>query len=81
MIVLFNVEKKKNIIAADYCYEDRTDIGHVEYDINTGKIIKYKKNKEDEKHNSNMGSGKSRQAFELMVKHNKYPETYHYCWY
>ena len=61
-------------------------MGKVVYDVENDKLIEVKYSQADvESLNDNGGTvygfGHLIDAFRLMVKHNKYPETYRYIWF
>lgn len=82
MVTLKNVTKIDNILAADYFPEDRqNDLGHIEYNILTGKIENIKHCEEDEKSFLKPYSHKSVLAIKEILGQDTLPKNYTYMWY
>ena len=69
-------KKIGNIIEADYYYNSDGPRGHFKYDMTTGKFIELKRIREFES-----GFVHVKHALEMMIKNDKYPETYEVFWY
>lgn len=82
MVTLNNIIKDGNFISTDYFLEaNESDIGHIEYDINSNKVIEFKYSQEDEQSNIKYGYHKAIAAIKLLIKYNKFPPSYKYMWY
>lgn len=82
MVTLKNVIKKDNILTADYFAEEKTsDIGHIEYDLNTNKVTKLQYCKEDESSFLKTYSHKAVLAIRKLLKEEEIPKIFVYMWY
>lgn len=82
MVTLINLVNNNGIIDTDYFAEtNKTDKGHIRYDIHKNKVISYSYSHEDDESPVKIDFRKAIRAIELLVKHNKFPEKYTYIWY
>lgn len=84
MVTLINLKKINNIIEADYYYESDSDkLGHIKYDIATGKYleIKYAEKEDFERYGFEYGFGHIEKDLKRLIRHNVFPEKRVILWY
>lgn len=84
MITLINLKKINNIIEADYYYENDIDkLGHIKYDISTGKYLDIQRaEKEYFKRNGfEVGFFHIEKDLKRLIRHNIFPEKRIIMWY
>jgi len=84
MVTLINLKKTGNIIEADYYYERSKDkIGHVKYDITTGKYIEIIRAEKEyyERNGFEYGFFHIENEIKCMIKYNIFPEKHVISWY
>ncbi len=80
MLVLKNVKKIDNRIEADFCFPDIDVHGSVVYDIQKNQIDEISCKEQEDLENI-YGIVHLKRVLEMMVEHNRYPETYTYLWF
>ena len=82
MVTLTNVKKQNNILTTEYYPEgNKSDIGRIEFDVQSKKAINIQYCKEDEESFLKRYANKAVDAIEEMIAKNEYPKTYEYMWY
>jgi hypothetical protein len=81
MLRVKNVKVSDGRLYADYCYEDKTDIGHVVLDAKTGKLLEKRMNAEDTKYDGLYTFPKVIYFLREMIEHNDFPSESICMWY
>ncbi len=82
MVTLIHIVKNGSCVSADYFLDkNECDIGYIEYEIDSEKVIQYSYSHEDEQSYVKYGYHKAIEAIKLLVKYNKFPDRYCYIWY
>ena len=82
MITLENITRINNIVRANYYAEsDSKDVGFIEYDLHTKRILRHEYTKNDNKYINHPSISKAVKAIQTLAIHNVFPKRYRYMWY
>lgn len=82
MVTLQNIRKINTIVRANYYIEsDSDDVGYVEYDTHSKRVVKHEYSERDKEFVNRPGISKAVRAIENLAKNNIFPKQYKYMWY